>query len=128
MRIQVTRIVDKDDTVIIYFSCEYGNAFGMWMDRNLPKIKEYLVEFDMDESFVFGENIHISTKEEFTIFTDMKQNIHMRGKLAVYPHDDFRLRIGDSETLLDITGKLPLHNSWVELTTIELKVYDTHVL
>jgi hypothetical protein len=61
MRIQVIRITDNENTSIVHFSCEYGYAFGAWMDKKSPEIKEYFVEFDMKETFVFGENIHIST-------------------------------------------------------------------
>jgi hypothetical protein len=128
MRIQVFKIVKKENATLIHFSSEYGNAFGVWMGQDFPEIKEYFVEFDMDESFVFGENIHVCTNDQYAIYCDEQHFVHMRGNLEVNGNDNYCLRIGKSVMLLDIIGVLPPHITWVELTTAELRIFDTHII
>lgn len=58
MRIKITNLKVNESDISVKFTMVSGNGMGLWKG-NSPEInKEYDIECDIDDDFVWGENIH----------------------------------------------------------------------
>ena len=113
----------------VYFSSNYGDAFGRWKDNYQPKIKSYTVELDYDgvisSSPICRSDIRCSK-------IDAQDNILLlTGKVDECEAGYLSIKIGDSFINFEIDESIDIkeiNNSFVTISVDIIDLYDEHVI
>ncbi len=125
MEMIVEKIIDEGDEICVFFSSEYGFLSALW-EGDKPTINEiYDVELEVDDDFVWEENIYKAMGNETRI--ELKGGVYtIYGRVINLEEDGcLSVSLGDSVILLD-TENLPKYISGlIECKAFKVKLYPT---
>lgn len=125
MEMIVEKIIDEGDEICVFFSSEYGFLSALW-EGDKPTTNEiYDVELEVDDDFVWEENIYKAMGNETRI--ELKGGVYtIYGRVINLEEDGcLSVSLGDSVILLD-TENLPKYMSGlIECKAFKVKLYPT---
>lgn len=127
MEIQIIKIDDSTEDIVVNFTTPYGEGRAFWngTKKYKPELNEkYKVEYDISDILEWGKEITLSKKNDFSIETT-EDGIILTGKLEGIDRDGIaELRFGESIIQLEIEGgKLPT-GKFVDINTNEIEIYE----
>ncbi|ANF97188.1 hypothetical protein [Paenibacillus bovis] len=123
MRIEIEKTNIVHGNCKVHFSTEYGKAVAYWNGELPEEGKAYIVEIEIEEILVLGENLEICDEYQFRIGME-KETIYLTGYLESIEEDGYAiLRLGESIISLEIKSPVP-SGSFVKILLDKITLFD----
>lgn len=124
MKIHITKVDIASEDVLIYFSCEYGEAEAFWGTKPIPKANyDYEVLLDITDELVWGKDVKLCRDKKFCI--RMEDEIYLTGILEkVYKDGLADFRLGKSLIQLELEGRNIPAGEYVTIKASSLEAYE----
>lgn len=128
MNITIKSIMKKSaDKIFVEYSTPYGNGVSEFIGSTPEENQSYDVEFNIDDDFLWGENLTPSKKNATSIHFDLGKTYITAELITIEDDDCGALKIGNSISLVSIKKNnhdLPL---FVDIVSRKNSIYPTNI-
>lgn len=126
MKIKIDEVNSNSGNVSVAFSTDFGSAIAAW-SADIPKVgEEYDVELEIDEEFVWGDNVDISG-DHYSL-SIKERIIFLCASLISMAEDGVAIiDIGGTKAMIELTGCLMRPPIFITLNFERLSLYPTNL-
>lgn len=126
MKIKIDEVKNVSGNISVAFSTDFGGAVATW-SADIPKVgEEYDVELEIDEKFVWGDNIDVSGDRFSLSIKD--RVIFLTSSLVSMAEDGVAIiDINGTKALIELEGCLMRPPFFISLSFEKLTLYPTNL-
>jgi hypothetical protein len=126
MKVKIDEVNNVSGNISVAFSTDFGNAIAAW-SADIPKVgEEYDVELEIDEEFVWGDNIDIAG-DHYSL-SIKERVIFLSASLVSMAEDGVAIiDINGTKTMIELEGCLVQPPIFISLSFEKLTLYPTNL-
>lgn len=126
MKVKIDEVKSFSGHISVAFSTEFGSAIAAW-PADFPNVgEEYDVELEIDEEFVWGDNVAMSG-DYYSLSTN-ERLISLSAYLVSMAEDGVALiDINGTKTMIELAGCLVRPPFFISLSFEKLTLYPTNL-
>lgn len=127
MRVRVVKISCSDSMTIVNFTSQYGDSRGKWGSTKPQLNSEYDVELEIGVRLNCAVNFQLAGTGTPLIAYSENMITIVAQIVEVFADGGAFLRLGDSLMFVEYEGDFPAVDTWIELYTNEVTLFNANL-
>lgn len=126
MKVKIDEVKNVSGKISVAFSTDFGSAIAAW-SADIPKVgEEHDVELEIDEAFVWGDNVDVSG-DHYSL-SIKEGGIFLCASLVSMAEDGVAvIDINGTKTMIELEGCLVRPPIFISLSFEKLTLYPTNL-
>ncbi|WP_144090991.1 hypothetical protein [Pseudomonas kilonensis] len=126
MKIKIDEVGSVSGNISVAFSTDFGSAVATW-SANTPKVgEEHDVELEIDEEFVWGDNVDVSG-DHYSLSIKDRVIFLSTSLVSIAENGVAIIDINGTKTMIELAGCLVRPPIFISLSFERLTLYPTNL-